>query len=293
MTMNNTGTKKEALLFTENKLRQAFTNDEHFNMQFNILNHFYFEKVKVLTDAERHRDYEEPFFEAVKSQYFNGYFIVRELLSDEQTTLDPVWLSNPEGILTEEIPMLIREAVLQNEEEALITETMYQFIMELTAEYEDVHSSLLQIAFDIAFLGSKRAFLDERNSLEVEAQKGGLESRMARIGDFTFITPQIYLGPKHITTETEMWDLYWWSSLRQIDNKAGDVTLIQVNNGEVNNYIFNINLVSTFTPYEIQLIYNNLVSRFLEINQLERKQLQVNVAIVKEYLAIVEDGVAH
>ncbi|QXE03523.1 hypothetical protein [Terribacillus sp. DMT04] len=290
MTTNTAGTKKEALLLTENKLRQSFINDEHFNKQFNIMYQYYLEKVKAITDPEKHREYEDPFFEAVKSQYFNGYFIVRELLSDEQTTLDPIWLSNPEGILTEEIPLLIREAVLQNEEEALISETMYQFIMSLISEYEDVHYPLNQIAFDIAFLGSKRAFIDERDSIGVEAQKGGLESRMARIGDFTFITPQIFLGPKHVTAETEMWDLYWWSSLRKIDNKAGDVTLIQVNNGEGDNYIFNVNLASTFTPYEIQLIYNNLVSRFLEKNQLERRQLQVNVAIVKEYLAVVEEG---
>ncbi|PGT82206.1 hypothetical protein [Bacillus sp. AFS040349] len=287
--METTITKKDAYSYTEQKLKAHFQNNSEFNASFAVMFDFYRKKFSHIIEEKNKSTFEDRLFTSAKGQYFNGYFMIREMLSHEETQIQNEWLAQPEGIITEEIPQLIKNITGSNFDEVILTEPMQQFTMWAITQYEDILAALNQLAFDIVCLGAKQAILDERDTRGLSEHKSSLEGLLGGVDRATFITPQHFLTCDVKTSETEIWTLSWWSALDKLDNKAGEVTIVRIIQENESRYALNVYLSSQVPEHERNLILEQTLTSLMERNEIAREDVTVNFAVVSDFYIFVQD----
>ncbi|WP_078557261.1 hypothetical protein [Bacillus alkalicellulosilyticus] len=281
--------QKDIFQYTKQKLESHFQNNENFNKQFTIMYEFYHKKLAWIINESEISFFSEMFFQAVKSQFFNGYFMIREYLALPEGELTDEWLAQPESFLTEEIPNLIRQLVGENFENAITSQDMHQLTIWTVTKYEDVLPILGEIAFDIVCLGAKQAIKDERTNRDIPKYEPSFTSLLAPVEEYTFINPQLYLVSNFINSESEIWTISWWSSLNKIDNKAGEVLIAKAQTEMGEQYILNVSLSREINELDRQPLLENILTRFMENNNIPRYNVAVGFSIVEDYYVLVQE----
>jgi len=287
--MNNTVDLEAIFQYTEQKLIAHFQNNTQFNQQFFVLTEFYKNKFIGLITKEDEQIFEEMLFQCSKSQIFNGYYIMRELLSNNQETLSDEWFAQSEGILTEELPGIIREAAQHDFDNIIIEEEMKKLIRWAITRYEDVYSTLHQISFDLVCFGAKQALIDERDKMGIQSNEA-LNGLLGAVNDLNFISPQSYLTCNVKSSESEIWTLSWWSSIQTTDNKVGEVAVLSIPLENTTQYALNIYLRKRLPEHERSSIINILLANLME-NGIAREDILVSYALVEEFYIFVPQQV--
>ncbi|MDC3424288.1 hypothetical protein NC797_07170 [Aquibacillus sp. 3ASR75-11] len=287
--MIETANKEDLFTYTEKKLSSHFQNSGEFNRFFKVMYDYYSNKLNVFIKVEDKEVYESKLFQSAKSQFFNGYYIVREFLADENTNLPDEWLSQPEGFITEEIPGIIKSAAGNNFEEVILSEDMHNLILWAVTRYEDLHALLKQTAFDIVCLGAKQAILDERDNKGIPKPQTAIPGLLGDFDDFMFLTPQHYFQAEVKTDETEIWSLNWWSSLAKEDSKAGEVTLIKIPGENNVQYALNLYLTKEIDEHERERILALLLMTLMDKNDIPRNDIMVRFAVVEDFYILVQE----
>ncbi|MFC0273759.1 hypothetical protein ACFFIX_20440 [Metabacillus herbersteinensis] len=288
--MNKTIESTEDLFkYTDQKLKAHFQNSEFFNKEFAIMVAYYRSKFEGLIQEVDTEGFDGELFQSAKSQFFNGYYIIRELISNSETKIEDEWFSQPEGLLTEQIPDLIKDLAQESFDDVVITDTMHQFTMKAITKYEDVINILKQIAFDIVCLGAKQAILDEREKRGLIPFKSEMKGLLANVEDLTFINPQQHLSCTVITLEAEIWTLSWWSSIHTNDNKAGEVSIITIPVEDSKKYALNINLSNRIQDNQRKKILEAILFSLMERNNVKREAISVNFAVVEDFYILINE----
>ncbi|TYS60681.1 hypothetical protein FZD47_20965 [Bacillus infantis] len=274
---NSTIVYKEVL----DTLKQKYENDMSFKSNLELIIHFYGSKLMERAKKDSQRQYiEENIEDLIKSQFFQGYYIMRSILLDEDTSLpDKTWSYYP-GIIRNEVPLLMNEIFEESPNDWYRTELGQSIGTKLIQEMENVFDLIKQIRKDVALIGSFRALIDdERYQLPPNSEASGL--LLGNPFDLQFLNPQVYMQNQYVTEEQEIWDLYLWSSVKKEGGWVGTACLTKLSSEEQNFYLLQLSVstlisereryailekILEFIPSHIKAI---LQTRMLHVNELE------------------------
>lgn len=277
---------QDILTYTENKLKALFQNDREFNLQFMIMFEFYRKKFDQYIKETYREEFKDRFFNVAKSQFFSGYFMIREYLEYDSSFISNEWLEQKEGLITEQIPELIRQISSGDYEEIIITAETKQFTGWAIRTFENVRTHIKQASFDIACLGAKQALLDERGLRSIEAIEETNEGLLAPYNDLSFVSPQTYLSLSVITDEVEKWDLNWWNSLNKQNTKNGEINITRIfrdERVEDSTYMIDVYLSVDLNETEYTMLLESILALFMERSNVPRENIQLNFARIEEF----------
>lgn len=277
--------------YTENKLTALFQNDEAFLEKFAQMNMYYQSKFTKIVPEEKKEKFFDSLFQAVKSQFFNGYYLFRELLSHEGSNFEDSWFLQPEGYITQDIPQLLRDAIGdENFQDVVETDVMQKLMEWAIVEFEDVYNNLSQVAFDVVCLGALQSIWDERHlrGLTIEKGETGL---LFPLQDLTFVTPQHFFTCHYKTYDTEKWNVFYWSTLENKDVKAGEVIISEIPNQEGDKvYFANVYLLNELEEFDREIILGRIMKTLLEQHDVGKDDVQIHFATVNDFYLSVNDS---
>lgn len=277
---------QDILTYTENKLKVLFQNDREFNLQFMIMFEFYRKKFNQNIKETYREEFKDRFFKVAKSQFFSGYFIIREYLTYDSSFISNEWLEQKEGLITEQIPELIRQISSGDYEEIIVTAETKQFTGWAIRTFENVLTLIKQASFDIACLGARQALLDERDLRNIESLEETNQGLLAPYNDLSFVSPQTYLSLSVITDEVEKWDLNWWNALNKQNTKNGEINITRIFSGdrvEDSTYLMDVYLSVELNETEYTMLLESILALFMERSKVPRENIQLNFARIEEF----------
>lgn len=273
---------------TSEILQSHFETNQEFRDEFSGYIYFYAQKFKTQLREEQHDEFERIFEEVCKSQFFQGYYLMLEILRDEDTNLPQEFLEQPIGVLTNEVPSMLRKAYQETLKEIIRTAPTQKYVMWMITNYENIYDLVNQVIFDITCLGSRKALLDERLKRDIQ-EKEESKTLLGNGYDLNFITPQTYMKLQTLNSQVETWDIHWWSTINNERERVGDITAIIINtpNEEVNGYILNIQMLNIIADHEITAFSQKIAYRFSNRNQIPLPNILVNVSVVEEFYQLI------
>ncbi|MCM3443598.1 hypothetical protein [Metabacillus halosaccharovorans] len=274
---------EEQVKITNTKLTQLFEQDHDFKSEFLGVFNFYSQKFyRIIKKDEEKKQFDELFFEALKSQFFNGYLLAREIMVDENSSFPDEFFTQPVGFLTDEVPKILRNALKENLDSVIRTELTQKFIMRLLQRFENVYDLIKQTIFDVTCLGARQAFLDIKEDKDLKTTVEPIDTWLSNVNDIEFYTPQLFITPVIKNELAESWELHWWSSLNN-NIKAGDITILKVQSAEKDSYILNIFLHQSIYEAERQKISEYIIGAFSNRNNIPLELISPNIAVIEDY----------
>lgn len=196
------------------ELKDKFDQDPIFTSEIELLLYFYARKFISRSKSNDQTTYiEKNLSDLIKSQFFQGYYVMKSMLLDEETELpEDVWTLN-NGIVRNELPILMETIFKDNPSDWYRTDLGQSIGMKIIQEFDDVYDLVLQMRKDVALYGSYKAFIGDVRYQVPEQSNENLV--FGNPFDLNFINPQIYMQAQFSTNEQEIWDLYFWSSMKQ------------------------------------------------------------------------------
>jgi hypothetical protein len=283
--MEMTRNSKDLSQYAEDKLRIHFEEDNQFLQELAFLVTFYSNKFYQFlnNEDELRKEFDDSFFEVAKSQIFQGYYLMVEIINDPETSLGEEFFSLPDGYIKEEVPVMLKEALGDSFDQLRKTEAAQKFSMWLITRYENIYDIVNQTLFDLLCTGAFQALIDERDKLHIKPDNmDKVELLLGNPSSLNFINPQIFMTATGVNDNFEIWDLRWWSSYNNLE-KAGGVTVLTVNNNNVKNYMLNIEVHQTIHPSEREQVVEYLALRLTSNNDIPISDIQINLAVVEDY----------
>ncbi|MFE7064200.1 hypothetical protein ACFVAD_18885 [Sutcliffiella sp. NPDC057660] len=271
-------------------LQTHFERNKDFRDEFMGYIYFYSQKFLHILKEEYHSEFEKVFEEVTKSQFYQGYYLMLEIINDNETVIQPEFLTQPIGYLTNEVPGMLNEGFKGKLKDIIRTSITQNFVLWMITKFEDVFDLLNQVIYDITCLGARQALIDERNKLE-ENTSAQNQCWLGDGYDYNFISPQAYIILKTKTPQIESWDIQWWSTLNN-SRKIGEVTALHVvtPEEEINGYILNIQISKQMAESEIMNAARLLSTILSTRNNIEFSDMLINVSIVEESFQLVQDS---
>jgi hypothetical protein len=279
----NTPGNNEIYQYTDQKLLAHYQNNQEFNRQLAILNNYYYEPLLKIVKIQDKTRLESELFASIKGQIFNGYFMVQELLANPEITIDNEWFAQTEGMITQQIPSILKDAIGENYEEVITDHKLKKLAGWLISEYEGVYPLLMDISLNSACFGANWALLDEsvkRNITIPTSQNIGL---LGYVDDLTFISPQHYIQCISTNNESEMWEILN-SRMKDIE-KIGEVVIFRVSTEmeNVDNVLLNLYLSEELSETEQKQLINIITAHISTLNNIELNQILIRIAIIKDF----------
>lgn len=250
--------------YVSRRLKRLMNEDKEFQVTFREIFDFYKNKVsKVLGTKVKSDEFLDKYFDYVTDLFFQGYYLVREMVDSEDVAIGDRFFKQPDGIIKEQLYDLLNGVtgdLVQN----LSHEDSANFESSLIQENEEVQMVLMQVKKDIACIGALKAILDEREKKAIkvkpEFEDLDIKGLLARTDDLFFVDPQKYLICLMTDTHSEIWDLCLWSSVPAKNRKIGEVH------------------VSVFEPENINKMIENL-PYYQGLEGMRREQKGVSVTL--------------
>ncbi|MFD5853585.1 hypothetical protein ACFWGC_25975 [Cytobacillus pseudoceanisediminis] len=207
--------KTADLIYTEiiDTLRKQYQTNKHFRDELDNLSLFYGRKFMNKTNDEEERlSIIKQMDDMVKSQFFQGYYIMKSILLDKETSLpQDVWSLNP-GLVRNEIPLLFADIFKDSPDNWHLTDVSQNIGLDLVQRFNNVYDLVKQTRKDLALYGAYKAFIeDDRYQSQTDNNQSSMI--LGNPFDLTFLSPQVYMQAQFLTEEQEIWDLNLWSSL--------------------------------------------------------------------------------
>ncbi|MFP7442571.1 MULTISPECIES: hypothetical protein [Bacillus] len=264
-----------------NHLKRQFDQDPEFVEELESLIHFYGRKFLLkASDQEQRNLIESKLPELVKSQFFQGFYIMRSILLDEETHLpEDVWTS-PLGIVRNEIPLLF-DSIFKNNNDWIQTEMGQTIGMQLIQGFDGVYDLIQQMRRDISLFGAYKAFIeDSRYKPNTSPEKLLLGEPF----DLCFLNPQVYMKTQFLTSEQEIWDLYFWSSMNHSEGWVGSLQLSKIPLDGQEMYLLQFLAGESLILDEVYEILNKVIG---QLPSQVKGMLQTRLCHVKEMNVLI------
>lgn len=268
--------------YTQKKLKAHQQNNQEFNIDLATIYEFYKNRLLQYVQQDKVEKMENMLFAGIQSQIFNGYFMAMELMQNSESIFEDDWFKQAEGVIAQQIPDMLRVGSNNNLEEVITMDSLREMIKWMVIEYEGVYPTLMDISLNTACLGALWAFKGEANKRGIDFYKSQHKGLLASLDDITFINPQNYLSLAAVNNLSEVWEIIN-SDYRGLD-KIGEVTVLVVGNGDSEESLFlNTSIKTSLTDLERDNLLDQIVTRAIVMNTLDREKITVNLAQVDSY----------
>ncbi|WP_121616773.1 hypothetical protein [Virgibacillus halodenitrificans] len=212
--------------FVSKRLKNLWKEDEYFRNKFQSIFEYHKSKLfKVLGNRVNHEDFFDPYHNYITDLFYQGYYLGRELVENQDVLIADRFFEQPNGIIREQTYDILSGAAgdladLVSHEDSLAYE------QKLITENEAVGPVLLQAKIDTVTLGTYQALLDERSSknLFVTPELGDeFRGLLHRSDDLLFVDPQKYFICLLTNGHSEVWDLNLWQTIPARSRTIGRV----------------------------------------------------------------------
>ncbi|MDX1806662.1 MAG: hypothetical protein R3267_06530 [Paenisporosarcina sp.] len=251
---------------TYNELQRRIQEDEVFRNELTSLLYFYGKKFVTFAKKKEHEQLIETELEKVMhSQFFQGYYVMKEVLADSETQLqDTIWVQ-PKGVLRNELPVFLDQLFAAEQIDWTRTQEGHAFGMNVLKNFESAYEVAKQFRREIAHIGAYYAFLtEERYVGQPETEE---KMMLGNPFDLTFLNPQVFLQAQAQSAEQELWDMFFWSA-HQSNAWAGSVSYSIFNGGTQPVQLLEIK-VSTMVTFDEQ---TDIINMFTEMIPLEHRE---------------------
>ena len=258
-------------------LQKEYDENKEFRQELENLYTFYGRKLMQFVKKEDQQEYvENKFGDVVNSLFFQGYYIMKMILNDEETILNEEGWKLPLGVTKNEIPLML-SSLLQDEKFDWKTDISHQFSMDILNYIEAGYETTQEITKEISEYGAYKAFIDD--SRYVGNKEETNDMLLGNPNDLNFLSPQVYSKAQFFTEQHEIWDLFYWSAIRKEDSWVGSIHYSTIPVGEEKLYIIEFNLSNLIIESEkLELIDVVIKSIPIEI----RSKLQIRLYNVSE-----------
>lgn len=268
--------------YTDKKLKAHYQNNEEFNQEIFLSYEFYKSRLIPLVKDHDVERLENELLDSIKSQIFNGYFMVVEFLNHEETQIENKWFQQSAGMIAQQIPDMLREITGNQLEEVITYDHLKKLASWLVVNYEGVYPTLMDISLNTACMGAKWALIDEGEKRELKLYEPQHKGILGNLDDVTFINPESYITCKTMNQSTEVWELI--KSNRNTLDKIGEITILAVHGAENQQaYFVNVNIRNTFSQMQQEELINSIVTRVMALNDIERSQITLTGAAIEEF----------
>lgn len=278
--------KDDVFYQVQNKLKRQLKTDPIFKEEIQSLYYFYERKLMNFARKEGMKKYIiDEFEDVVFSQYFQGYYVMKVILNDEETEMEESSWNMSEGFARNVIPPFINNAFKEESTDWSYTEVSHKFGMELLDLQEAAYDLFKQIRFDIACYGAFKAFIEDERYVGNEGG-GSMDLWFGNPLDLVFLNPQVYMQAQFSTAEHEVWDLHTWTSFRD-SMWVGSIHLSTLPQDESTGqviYLLEVKLSNTIAQDEKLDIVNFIVNKLpVEI----QNALQTRLYYVEDFDVII------
>ncbi|MCM3317953.1 hypothetical protein M3603_15145 [Rummeliibacillus stabekisii] len=226
-----------------NHLRDKYEKDIFFNQEIEKLTTFYGRKLLALTNNENvHEIIESSISNVINSQLFQGYYVMTNILEDEELDFkDSVWTLS-KGLARNHIRLMIDELFKDTEYNWIDNETANAFALVMLNELEKGFEIVEGIKYEVALYGAYKAFIED-SRYKGTTTENATDFKLGDPFDLNYINHQIYMTATNYAEQNEMWDLFLTGRQNQDNIWCGNAHLSTFLNEEDKNfYILSINL---------------------------------------------------
>ena len=254
-------------------LKDKIENDSDFNLELQSLLYFYERKLLGLATTEAQRQHiMDNFEEVLFSQYFQGYHVMSNILSDKETDIGENTWTFEAGIARNEIPKFLKNLFEEVKFDWSHTEISHKFGMELLDMTASAYDIFKQIRIEIAAYAAYKAFIeDERykgNTISA-ATNAELQTILGNPFNLEFLSPQVYMQATFASGTHEVWDLFNWSAISE-DSWVGSIHLTEMVIDELSTYLLEIKMSNVIAHFEKTDLIHAILIKLPE-------EIQVNV----------------
>lgn len=278
-----TKTTEEIYNYTENRLKAHYQNDSSINEELsNLLSYYNLMLDERVKDEDKGRLKDE-LFQTITQQIFNGYFIVVEILNLAKEEIPDDNLKQPIGILTQQIPDLLRSVTGENYESTITHEPFRKLSSWLITEYEGIYPLLMDLALNTAVVGSKWAFLDERDKRGLVEETQMEMTLFADPINVTYLNPETYITADIINENAELWTITKtrWNGF----DKVGEITIIKTVLKEVR---LNISIKANIAKAERNIIIDRVIQKVTDSNLIQDTKITITITSANEYFELID-----
>jgi hypothetical protein len=214
---------------TTRELKKKFEESAIFRDKLMEYTFFYGKKFISFLPADENFTikFQERIEEVVKSQYYQGYYLMLEVIEDSETKIDETFLRQEDGLIRNEVPRIMKEALSTDFQNIIKTSLSHKFTMWMIQHTENVFDLISQSLFDLTCLGAYEALLDYKKRSVLLDDVDIVNCHLGSPTDLVYLNPQIYMTLLTKTSEVEIWDLYEWSSINS-ENTVGSVSFLSL-----------------------------------------------------------------
>lgn len=284
--------ERQVIKKVDDRLNLLYKNDKNFIAEFQYFQVYYTKKFEQIISDQDKKMFNQWLQSAMIEQFQRGYLLVEQYYNDEGAHIDESLFKQPQGMFTEDIPLILHEMSLPSQEqgnsfdEIIDTDTTHKLIIWAVERYEDLRPMIKQVSFDLTCLGARQALRDRSHLIDVKHMELDTEERkLGNIGDYQFINPEMYLKINHVSQNVEYWDINYWSSNLQGIQKIGEA-LVLSEEEYVNTKVkisYHLSMLSTISDTAIEKVAEHHIAKLL--NYVEADDIQYHLTSVKDYLA--------
>ncbi|WP_282155763.1 hypothetical protein [Cytobacillus gottheilii] len=234
------------------KLKKRFNEDESLRKELERLLHFYGRKfIRLAKNDDQKVIIENDLYDLIKAQFFHGYYLMTNILRDNETHFDQnIWGLN-KGFIRNELPAFLY-SVFKDSPDWYRTDVGNRVGMTFIQELGDVYDVLTQTRKDVTMHAAVLAFMEDSryHPLTDESLKLNIGNPL----DLNFLNPQLYIQAQHLTQEQEIWEIYSWSSVEKNGGWKGTVQFSKLPNVESEVYLLQfsiLDIISMEEKYEL------------------------------------------
>lgn len=277
------------VLMTKNtlaeRLKERHRNDATFREMVENITVFYGRKVMRFAKEPADKEYvEEKMLEVISAQFLQGYFIMENLLSDPDFSLnDSVW-GLSKGSLRNAVYPLLEEVMQDSGVQWQQSDVERAFTKRVIDNFYDAYEVMQQLRIDVLTLGAYNSLIEQEQYQEPQAIEHTL--KLGNPFDLNFLNPQVYMQSDYTTETSEKWVLFQAEQVKG-SQWVGDIQLSNRSMipGTVQNYL-QLSLSVLMDPNDQTDIINKMASQIpdaekgntiLEVHYVtHREQLEIH-----------------
>jgi hypothetical protein len=267
------------------KVNHHFNHNPGFLKSFDRTIYFYLELLKERINRQVPQDVIESFYIALKSQFFNGYVVGLQLIETQPEEILKEFLSNSNGIIRDQVPLLLREIAKEPLADRYTTDEAHRFLRNMIINYEDVRTPLRQMFVDMLCYGTWICLLDKKGNLTIDIPSPLEDSVFGVTNELHFVTPVHYMMCEEIGTDYEKWELYFWSTYERINTKAGEIIVLCQGESSVRILCYLLEELMEFERYYLILGIEGLLQNHF---QNKNRKVSIEVSIIKSFYQYIK-----
>lgn len=204
-------------------LRNRYKKDLDFRKVIDEANLFYGRKViGFAIELADQQFVEAHMLEVVSDQFFQGYFLMNQILSDEEFSLEENYWSLANGYVRNNVYPLLESIMEESGVQWQQSAAEKLFTKRVVANFYEAYDVMVQLRKDVLALGAYYAFIEHPKYQKPVHPNNTL--KLASPFDLTFLNPQVFMQTQYVAENVEKWVLYQAQTIKG-SQWVGDIQL--------------------------------------------------------------------